>query len=79
MFPWIDSFRRRMRILRQSYLRITARSVPALRLGGNILGITAFCASLVCLTSLIIYFGFEHTSAGLRHLQRIIRDRKSVV
>ena len=73
MFPWIDSFRRRMRILRQSYLRITARSVPALRLGGNILGITAFCASLVCLTSLIIYFGFEHTSAGLRHLQRIIR------
>lgn len=73
MFPWIDSFRRRMRILRQTYLRSTARSVSALRLGGNILGITAFCASLVCLTSLIIYFGFEHTSAGLRHLQRIIR------
>lgn len=72
-FPWADGIRKRLQNLRNSYLRFSARFVPAIRLGGNILGITTFIASLGCLTALIIYFGFEHTPVGLRNLQRIIR------
>lgn len=73
MASWTDRIKRRAGILRNSYVRVTARFVPAIRLGSTVLGVLAFIASITCLTSLIVYIGFEHTESGLIHLRRIIR------
>lgn len=54
-------------------MRFNARFVPAIRLGGNILAVLAFIASLICLTGLVVYFGFDHTEADFRILSRILR------
>lgn len=56
----------------QYYSNLTIRFTPGIRLGSNILEIIAFIASIACLVSLVVYMGFEHTPAGLRHIQRIV-------
>lgn len=64
---------KRWAILKYGYLRFTARFVPAIRVGRNILGVLAFIASAGCIASLMIYFGFNHDAQSARTLIRILR------
>lgn len=59
--------------MRHAYMRFNARFVPVLRLGGDILAVMAFAASLVCITGLVVYFGFDHNPGDLKKLGRLLR------
>lgn len=65
--------RRYWLIARHAYIRFTSRFIPAIRMGNNIMALLAFLASLVCLTALIVYFGYDHTPADLKKLSRLLR------
>lgn len=73
MTKGLSGIKRRWLRLKHSYLRFNARFVPALRIGSGILAVLAFIASLVCVTGLVVYFGFDHTAEDLKRLGRLLR------
>lgn len=73
-----DGLRQRGAIMWHSYLRFTARFIPAIRLGSNVMGIITFVASVVCIVSLLVYLGFDHNAQGVKTLMRILHVCQSV-
>lgn len=69
----LTGIRRRLVVAWHAYLRFTARFVPAIRVGSNILGVATFAGSIVCLTALTVYFGFDHSVSDYRHIARVLR------
>lgn len=69
----LTGIRRRLVVAWHAYLRFTARFVPAIRIGSNILGVATFAGSIVCLTALTVYFGFDHSASDYRHIARVLR------
>lgn len=78
MSKWVKKIAERLAIVKHGYLRFTSRFVPAIRLGGDILGVLTFVASIVCLVSLLIYFGFEHNAQNGKTLMSIMHICQSV-
>lgn len=69
----LTGIKRRLVVAWHAYLRFTARFVPAIRIGSNILGVATFAGSIVCLTALTVYFGFDHSASDYRHIARVLR------
>lgn len=69
----LSGIKRRWLVAKHAYRRFNSRFVPAIRLGSNALAVVAFIASLVCLTALVVYFGFDHTESDFRLLSRLLR------
>ena len=47
--------------------------MSALRLGRTILEVIAFVASVVCITAMIVYVGFDHNHTTLIHIRRVLK------
>lgn len=65
--------RERIRRLLIIYRQFTSRFVSALRLGRTILEVIAFVASVVCITAMIVYVGFDHNHTTLIHIRRVLK------
>lgn len=65
--------RERIRRLLIIYRQFTSRFVSALRLGRTILEVIAFVASVVCITAMIVYVGFDHNHNTLIHIRRVLK------
>lgn len=73
MSQGFSGIKRRWLVAKHAYLRFNARFVPAIRLGGGILAVMTFIGSLVCVTGLVVYFGFDHTPQDFRKLGHLLR------
>lgn len=73
MSQGFSGIKRRWLVAKHAYLRFNARFVPAIRLGGSILAVMTFIGSLVCVTGLVVYFGFDHTPQDFRKLGHLLR------
>ena len=60
-------------IVRHGYLRLTSHFLRALNSVSGVLGIATVIASVVCLTALIVYGGFDHTPQDAKLIFRILR------
>lgn len=69
----IKKIGRRLQVAKHGYLRFTSHFVPAIRGGAKVLNVLTFIASVVCLLSLVVYFGFDHTTAEFKVLSRVVR------
>ena len=67
--PW----RRQLQKLRASHSRLTRHFVPAIRTGAKTLAVITFIASVVCLTTLTVRVGFDHSSSDMEVIWRIMR------
>jgi Trk-type K+ transport system membrane component len=72
MSPKLSGIKQQWLVAKHAYLRFTSRFVPAIRLGGNVLGVLTFIASLICLTGLIVKFGFDHSPANIKRLTTML-------
>jgi Trk-type K+ transport system membrane component len=72
MSPKLSGINQKWLVAKHAYLRFTSRFVPAIRLGGNVLGVLTFIASLICLSGLIVKFGFDHSPANIKRLTTIL-------
>lgn len=65
--------RKRWRALCHAYGRFTTHFTAAIRLGGRVMAVLAFVASLGCLVSLLLLFGFDHDPHDLARIGRGVR------
>lgn len=69
----LQTLREKWRDFKHAYNRFTSRFVPPIRMGCNILNVITFVASVVCIVTLIIYFGFNHTPGGVANMLHVLR------
>ena len=73
-----QSLRRRAKLLRMGYGRFTLHFHSAIRTGSGVLAVATPVAALMCLTCLVVYFGFDHNPTDARRLVSLMRVAQGV-
>lgn len=60
-------------IFKHAYLRFTNQFRALIKITGSVLSVLTVLASVACLTCILVYFGFDHTSHEWKAIHRIVR------